>query len=205
MALLHRATMKPSKRELMEGFLGSRRWASGMGTSKPVAAYRFDDPAGEVGLEATLLGDADGNLVHVPLSYRGAPLEGAEAHLVGRTEHSVLGMRWIYDGCGDPIWNTELTKAIATGGTEVEQYFEVDGKRELVVPSMTVLGSGSAQTALVLGGEPACTDDDTTTVVRFGDVELVVVRRVGAEIDFDDFLTGRWADREAVLAGLRRA
>jgi Maltokinase N-terminal cap domain len=203
MALLHKATLNPSKRELMEGFLASRRWAVGFGTSKPKAAYRFDDPAGEVGLEATLLGDADGNLLHVPLTYRGAPLEGAEAYLIGTSEHSALGKRWVYDGCGDPIWNSELAKAIGTGGTEVEQYFEVDGKREIIDPRMTVLGSGSAQTAPAIAGDPVCTDDDTATVVRLGDIELVVVRRVGAEVDADDVLTGRWADREAVLAGLR--
>jgi len=34
----------------------------------------------------------------VPLTYRGAPLDGAEDALVGTTEHGVLGRRWVYDG-----------------------------------------------------------------------------------------------------------
>ncbi len=41
---------------------------------------------------------------HVPLTYRGAPLDGAgEEALVGTAEHGVLGRRWVYDGVHDPL------------------------------------------------------------------------------------------------------
>lgn len=44
----------------------------------------------------------------VPLTYRGAPLDGAENALVGTMEHGVLGRRWAYDGCHDPVLVAQL-------------------------------------------------------------------------------------------------
>jgi hypothetical protein len=205
MALLHNATITPSKRELMTAWLATQAWADGFDPVRTLASYRFDDPEGEVGLEAALLADPDGVLVHVPLSYRGAPLEGADAFLVGTAEHSVLGPRWVYDACGDPVWCAELATAIATGGEGVEQYFEVDGRREVVPPRMTVRGSGldglDQRDRRVTGVR----DESGTTVTRYGDVELLVVRLVGTAIEAEGTLTGRWGgDGSAVLAGLRR-
>jgi Maltokinase N-terminal cap domain len=204
MALLHKATMNPTKRDLMATWLARRPWAAGLGELKPVAAYRFDDPEGEVGLEGALLGDPDGQVVHVPVTYRGAPLDGAEEFLVGTTEHSVLGPRWVYDACGDPVWAEQLMTVIATGGGQAEQYFEVAGRREVREPSMTVSGGGldlPDQPSRAIG---AVHDDGETTVTRYGDLDLVVVRRLGAEIDAEATLTGGWGNRSGVLAGLRR-
>src|SRR4051812_47950997 len=105
MAHLHDATLVPSKRELLDAWLPNQAWVAGLPALKPFAGFRLDDPAGEVGIEGILLRDADGGVtVHVPLTYRGAPLDGAEAHLLGTTEHSVLGTRWVYDATGDPVF-----------------------------------------------------------------------------------------------------
>lgn len=208
MALLHNATITPSKRELMTAWLATRSWAEGFDPVRTIASYRFDDPDGEVGLEAALLADPDGVLVHVPLSYRGAPLEGADTFLVGTAEHSVLGPRWVYDACGDPVWCGELAAAIAGGGEGVEQYFEVDGRREVVAPRMTVRGTGLDQGAGQLdqlrGTVTEVRDEGGRTVTRYGDLELVVVRHVGTLVEAEATLTGRWGDESAVLAGLRR-
>jgi hypothetical protein len=204
MALLHDATLTPSKRDLMTAWLATRAWADGFEPVRTIASYRFDDPAGEVGLEAALLADADGALVHVPLTYRGAPLEGAEEFLVGTAEHSVLGPRWFYDACGDPIWCTELATAVAGGGEGVEQYIEVDGKLEIVPPRMTVRGSGLDALDQRERSVTEVRDEGATSVTRYGDLELVVVRRVGTPVEADATLAGRWGDRSAVLAGLRR-
>jgi hypothetical protein len=204
MALLHDATLTPSKRDLMTAWLATRAWADGFEPVRTIASYRFDDPAGAVGLEAALLADADGALVHVPLTYRGAPLEGAEEFLVGTAEHSVLGPRWFYDACGDPIWCTELATAVAGGGEGVEQYIEVDGKLEIVPPRMTVRGSGLDALDHRERSVTEVRDEGATTVTRYGDLELVVVRRVGTPVEADATLAGRWGDRSAVLAGLRR-
>jgi Maltokinase N-terminal cap domain len=206
MALLHKATLDPTKRELMTAWLATRPWAEGFDPHQTIASYRFDDPAGEVGLEGALLVNDAGTVVHVPLSYRAAPLEGADAFLVGTAEHSVLGRRWVYDACGDPVWATALATAIATGGGGAEQYFEVDGERVMVEPRMSVQGSGDATVAVPdIGVIDDVRDDGPTTATRCGDLELVVVRMVGADIVAEQTLTGRWGDASGVLAGLRGA
>jgi hypothetical protein len=204
MALLHDATITPSKRELMTAWLATRPWAAGFEPVRTIASYRFDDPAGEVGLESALLADRDGALVHVPVSYRGAPLDGADTLLMGTMEHSVLGQRWVYDACGDPIWCAELATAISAGGEGVEEYLEVDGKREIIPHRMTVKGSGQAALDVQERRITDVRDEGGSTVTRYGDVDLVVVRRVGTPVDADQTLTGRWGDGSAVLAGLRR-
>ncbi|MGA8246452.1 MAG: hypothetical protein WB797_06065 [Nocardioides sp.] len=206
MALLHKATLDPTKRALMTAWLATRPWADGFDPVRTIASYRFDDPAGEVGLEGALLVDDAGAVAHVPLSYRGAPLEGADPFLVGTAEHSVLGRRWVYDACGDPIWVAALAAAIATGGGGAEQYFEVDGERVVVEPRMTVHGSGSPDAAVpVTAAIDDVHDDGATTVTRSGGVELVVVRMVGTTIAAEQTLSGRWGDASGVLAGLRPA
>jgi Maltokinase N-terminal cap domain len=94
MATIHNATLNPSKLTLLNAWLPSRTWFTGVADVQRVGAYRFDDPAGEVGIESFLLQAGDGSVLHAPLTYRGAPLAGAEEFLVGTIEHSVLGRRW---------------------------------------------------------------------------------------------------------------
>lgn len=144
MAIIHRATLVPSKAELVAAWLPGRPWFDGPAASvRPVAAYRFDDPAGEVGIESHLL-DVDGRLVHVPLTYRGAPLPGAEEWLVGTMEHSVLGTRWVYDGPGDPVYRHEVTRVVREAGTQVRMFVETPEGPEEREPTMRVRGSGGA-------------------------------------------------------------
>jgi Maltokinase N-terminal cap domain len=86
MALLHHATLTPSKPELIAGWLPQQPWAAGLPEVTPFGGFRLDDPAGEVGVEGILLRSADGAVVvHVPLTYRGAPLAGAEDALLTGT------------------------------------------------------------------------------------------------------------------------
>lgn len=94
MAILHKATVSPTKPELLEKILG--------GPVTVVGAYRLDDPDGEVGVEA-LIARTGTATTQVVLTYRAAPLEGADEHLVSTMEHSVLGRRWVYRGEGDPV------------------------------------------------------------------------------------------------------
>ena len=54
-AVIHRATLVPGKLELLAGWLPSRPWCADVVGLRQLGAYRFDDPAGEVGLEAFLL------------------------------------------------------------------------------------------------------------------------------------------------------
>jgi hypothetical protein len=99
-AIIHRATITPTKLELAAAWLD--RQGLGAGDVELAGSYRFDDPAGEVGIEGLLVRRA-GEVFHLPLTYRGAPLDGAGAYLVTTMEHSVLGHRWVYDAAGDPV------------------------------------------------------------------------------------------------------
>ncbi|GAB3957323.1 hypothetical protein GCM10027614_72480 [Micromonospora vulcania] len=145
-------------------------------------AYRFDDPAGEVGIETILVGVADGPVHQVPLTYRAAPLDGADDWLVGTTEHSVLGPRWVYDGCADPVYAAALAHAILADAGQAEQYFEVDGRHERRAPSMTITGTGSADAEVpAIGAVRRVSDEDPTLIVT-DSVELVVLRRPGGEV-----------------------
>src|SRR5687767_1046232 len=114
MALLHRAEIRPTKLELLAAWLPGRSWYEGPapGDVTRVSAYRFDDPAGDVGIETLLVRAGDGLLLQVPLTYRGAPLDGHDRWLVGTMEHSVLGRCWVYDGCGDPVYAAVLAEII---------------------------------------------------------------------------------------------
>lgn len=204
MALIHRATVIPSKTELLAAWLPGRPWFTGGTDVERVGSYRFDDPAGEVGLEGLLVQAGDGPVLHVPLTYRAMPLAGADEFLVGTAEHSVLGARYVYDACGDPVWVQALATTILTGGTEAQEYVDVDGRLEPRPATARVAGSGTAGVPVGEIGSVSCQDDGPTTVVRGGPVELVVVRVVGAEVDAAQTLTGSWGeDGHATLAGLR--
>ncbi|MFI6780230.1 hypothetical protein [Micromonospora sp. NPDC050276] len=196
MALLHKATLRPTKLELLATWLPSRPWFAGPTGAEVVSrgAYRFDDPAGEVGIETMLIGTADGPVHHVPLTYRAAPLDGADAWLVGTTEHSVLGRRWVYDGCGDPVYAAALAHAILSGSGQAEQYFEVDGRREVREPTVTVVVDGAVDADLPAVGTVRRVVDEDHTIIDTDTVKLVVVRRPGTGVDGSAAATlkGRW-------------
>ena len=181
MALLHRATLRPTKLELLTTWLPGRPWYQGPAGIDVVSrgAYRFDDPAGEVGIETILVGAPDGPVHQVPLTYRAAPLDDAAEWLVGTTEHSALGRRWVYDGCVDPVYAAALAHAIYTGTGQAEQYFEVDGQREVRPPTMMIAVSGAGAEVPAIDAVRRVVDEDRTVVVTDA-VELVVVRRPGA-------------------------
>jgi len=210
MALLHDATLNPEKLELLHAWLPGRSWYPGgpVDDVRKLGTYRFDDPAGEVGVETFLLHATgeDGDVVlQVPMTYRGAPLPGAEADLIGTTEHSVLGPRWVYDGCADPVWAAVCAAAVLTGGTQVEELVDVDGRLEPRTPSATVQGSGTPGTPVPGVGAISWRDEGATTVVTAGAFELVVARVVGADASAGaGTLTGRWrGGGPGVVAGVR--
>jgi hypothetical protein len=211
MGVVHRATLSPSKQELVESWLPTRAWAAGHRVAGKLAEYRFDDPMGEVGVETILWRTDDGAVVQTPLTYRAAPLAEAEPHLIGISTHSVLGQRWVYDGCGDHVWAATLADAIATGGTQAQMFFEQDGERIDVPPRMHVKGSAS------FGDRPAVTAVDSVldsmvdeggavTVVQAGEIELTVARVVGSPLDGMHTLTGHITDADELLllATMRR-
>jgi hypothetical protein len=204
MALLYDATVIPSKLDLLTAWLPSRSWFTGDADLQRVAAYRFDDPAGEVGLETFLVSAGGEAVFQVPMTYRNAALPGNDEFLLGTTEHSVLGRRWVYDGCADPVWASALATAILTGGTQAEEFLDRGGRLESRPPSATVRGSGAPGAPVPEIVAVAYFDQGATTVVQADALELVVARVVGAAVEATQTLTGSWADNEpVVLAGAR--
>ena len=167
MALLHKADLTPTKLELLNAWLPTQPWYTGPTTPDvtKVGAFRFDDPAGEVGVETLLVQAGDGPVLQVPLTYRAAPLDGAERWLVGTTEHSVLGKRWVYDAAGDPVYAATLAAAILTGGSEAAEEFEVDGVRQARPNELHATGSG----------HPGASVPAVTTVVRVTDNDPTLI------------------------------
>ncbi|MGC1213223.1 MAG: hypothetical protein WA890_18385 [Micromonospora sp.] len=197
MALLHRAELRPSKLDLLAGWLPSRPWFAGTTGAEVtrVATFRFDDPAGEVGIETLLVRAGDGPLLQVPLTYRGAPLAGADRWLVGTTEHSVLGPRWVYDGTGDPVYQAALAAAVLDGAGQAEEYFETEGRRELRPATMTIHGGRmDGADAAGFGTVREVVDAEPTRLVT-DRLELAVVRRPGpADAPSAARLTGAWPE-----------
>jgi len=211
MALLHQATISPTKLAALSAWLPGRSWLDGadVGTLSQLGAYRFDYPAGAVGIETLLVSTGDGRLVQVPLSYRAAPLAGEDA-LVTTMQDSVLGPRWAYDGCADPVAMRALAAAILTGGHEAELEIDTGVGLERREPTVRVIGSGTPPAAVPALAAVAATDGPDATVVSAGALVLTVRRRLdlpepataGAQT-----LHGTWAGSDApvLLATARPA
>lgn len=185
-AEIHDATLTPSKLELLAGWLPAQSWFTGSADDlEQVAAYRFVDPDGEVGIETILVRSA-GVTYQVPLTYRGEPLVDDEDSLIGTTEHSVLGTRFVYDAVGDPVYLVELLRVIHEGDTEADLS---NGEK-----SMSVLGSGIVPVSNAAG--------ESIRVVRVLDGSHIPGNRTPLGT-----LIGTWTDGDAeveqILAVLR--
>jgi hypothetical protein len=176
MAIIHKATIRPTKPEVLAGLLG--------GPVTVLGAYRFDDPAGEVGVEGFVV-RRDAQLRHVVLTYRAAPFDGGDAHLVSTMEHSVLGRRWIYDGTQDPVALACFRRALQ--GEQEQAVEEVwDGDERVAVRE------AATRVTLVGGPHPA------------GAGSLVIVGALdpGSEPAAGSWLRAAWDGGVAAVATL---
>ncbi|MEV0172841.1 1,4-alpha-glucan branching protein [Streptomyces sp. NPDC050803] len=207
MAIIHHTTLKPTKLELLTDWLPTRPWYVGAGTPELTKAggFRLDDPAGEVGIEFMVATDGDGVAYLVPLTYRGAPLDGAEHALVGTMEHGVLGQRWAYDGTHDPVLVAELL-ALIEGRAQAQAQSVDNTPDHEIARSYTGTGGG------LRAGGPAV-DDSTGTALPMADgTTLRIERRPhGSDLPPSGALghvSGHWTAADgsparAVLAVLR--
>ncbi|HET8600847.1 MAG TPA: 1,4-alpha-glucan branching protein GlgB [Segeticoccus sp.] len=163
MAEIHQATITPSKLDLLTDWIAGQRWYAGKGRQprlRRLWSWRLDDPEGRVGIETVLVADDSGSeptVYQVPLTYRDTPLEGAEHALLGTTEHSVLGRRWVYDAPHDPVYARQLL-ALVLGDT-VAQSGQVSHTREPLVLSHPQQGAREVRVreTHVLSGEQSNT------------------------------------------------
>jgi hypothetical protein len=154
MATIHTGTtMAPTKLELLSDWLPRQPWYLDAGSAPQLSragGFRLDDPAGEVGIEFMVVTDAAGGgeaTYLVPMTYRAAPLAGAEAALIGTSEHGVLGTRWIYDGAHDPVAVTQLLDFIG-GRVEAQHQSRSDTLDPSVGRSWTSAGRPAAREPL---------------------------------------------------------
>ncbi|PYI69034.1 hypothetical protein CVV68_04375 [Arthrobacter livingstonensis] len=197
MAIVYAAQLRPTKMELLAQWLPQHPWFGGDATALlRLGSFRFDDPDGEVGVETILVGAGD-NAYQVPLSYRGAPLDGAEAFLIGTMEHSVLGRRWVYDATADPVYVGELAAAVLTGKVQAVEYREVDGRHETLPTTAQLASTGTAASVPVLSPSQPTTADTVTTVPA-GALTLRIARVLDLPgvVHGDPALTVTWAGHE---------
>lgn len=186
-AIIHDATLTPTKLELLATWLPKQPWFEGSGDDlERIAGFRLVDPDGEVGIDTMLVRSA-GVIYQVPLTYRAEPLADAESALIGTMEHSVLGTRYTYDAVADPVYLVELMRVI----------HEADNEADLSrgEKTMTVRGSGIVPVANAAG--------EMMRVIRVLDGHHVP-KSPPTPLGW---LTGRWSDadgeHEQVLVTLR--
>jgi len=123
------ATLTPHFRDFLPPWVARQSWYGGDGLPalRPIGYIRLQDPAGDVGMETHLIADG-ATIYQVPMTFRDAPLDGAE--LIATAEHSVLGTRWIYDATTDPVWIAAMLQMVAANATS-----EADAGRSGVGPA----------------------------------------------------------------------
>ena len=204
MAVHHHATITPTKAELLAAWVPTLPWYDGPDGVAPdlAGAYRFDDPAGQVGMETHLVRVGDGPWLQVPLTYRDAPLDGAEEFLVGTMEHSTLGRRWVYDGCGDPVYAAGLATTVLGGGRHADLFrLEDDGSLTPQEPRARVRGSGTGTGLPEAVAVHTVRLDGPVRVIEADGVTLRVPHVLDAALPTGgvETLTGTWAGQDEPL------
>ena len=168
MAIVYpQATLTPSKRELMDAWLPTRPWFDGNADRKPVGSFRFDDPAGEVGLEGFLLG-GEGLPTLLPAAdlprrrargRRGAP----GRHHRALRARPALGLRRLRRPGLRRRARPGRSSPAATG---VDHEYDVGDGPESRPTNAQVQGSGSAAPTYPSIDEVGCHDEGPLTIVE---------------------------------------
>jgi Maltokinase N-terminal cap domain len=199
MALFHRATITPTKAELIAEWAPTQPWGPPAGVPiEVIGAYRFDDPDGRVGMEIHLVRAGD-VVLQVPLTYRDEPLAGAEDSLISEMEHSVLGTRWVYDGLRDPMLVVMMAAVAMTGQGEALGMAVYDGRWYVAPSGVRIQGGGWTQERVPVDGFDIQADgesaDPAKVVFRNDRFELTVFRNVAAGPRPPLGLSATWTDQ----------
>lgn len=176
MAIIHQASLTPSKQELLQRETG--------GPVEILGSYRFDDPAGEVGIEGFVV--QRGDIVRqVVFTYRDAPLPDPETRLVSTMEHSVLGSRWVYDATTDPVAVRCFHRALLGEQEQAILELRIDGRP-----------AGIREPSVRLTLEPGAAERTALATVRFSGTLGEEHGRTGP------ILVATWAGGRATVAEL---
>jgi hypothetical protein len=177
MAIFHRATITPMKAELIAEWAPTRSWGPPASDAiEVIGSYRFDDPDGRVGMETHLV-TAGGELMQVPLTYRDEPLDGAGDALITEMQHSVLGIRWVYDGLRDPLYVVMLAGVAMTGQGEALGMAVYDGRWYIAPSNVRIHGGGWTQERVPVDRFELESDEANASVLRNDRFELTMFRR----------------------------
>jgi hypothetical protein len=205
MAVFHRATITPTKLELIAAWAPRQPWGpSAADAIDVIGSYRFDDPDGRVGMEVHLV-TAAGVLFQVPLTYRDEPLAGADAALITKMEHSVLGTRWVYDGLRDPLFVVMLAAVTMTGQGEALGMAVYEGRWYVAPTNVRIAGGGWTLERVPVDHFELVTDDETASILRNDRFELRMFRRPAPGPRPPIALTATWDEQRepVVLAEFR--
>jgi hypothetical protein len=192
-AIFHRATIVPTKEELIAAWAPTQPWGPAPTASvQAIGSYRFDDPEGRVGMETFLVRVGDDALLQVPLTYRDAPLDDARDALITTMEHSVLGTRWVYDGLRDDRFVVMLAAVAMTGQGEAIGMAVYEGRWYVAPTNVRIRGGGWTQERVPVDGFALESDDATGTVLRNDGFELTFPRRPVAGAPPAIGLTATW-------------
>ena len=206
MALFHRATISPTKAEIIAEWAPTRPWGPADGVRlEVIGSYRFDDPEGRVGMETHLV-NAGRALLQVPLTYRDEPLDQAEDALITKMQHSVLGTRWVYDGLHDPQYVTMLAGVTMTGQGEALGMAFYEGRWYMAPSNVRIQGGGWEPERVPLDGFELDTDDATASVLHNDRFRLTLFRRPASGPRPTVGLTATWhgQPQPVVLAEVAR-
>jgi hypothetical protein len=177
MALFHRATIAPTKAELIAAWAPTQPWGPSTADGiEVIGSYRFDDPDGRVGMETHLV-VAGGTLLQIPLTYRDEPLDGAEDGFITEMQHSALGTRWVYDGLRDPRLVVMLAAVTMTGQGEAIGMVVYDGRWYIAPSNVRIQGGGWNQDRVPVDGFELVSDDGTASVLHNDRFALTMFRR----------------------------
>lgn len=177
MALFHRATLTPTKAELVAAWVPTQPWGPDAGGAVDlIGSYRFDDPEGRVGIETHLV-TVGGALIQVPLTYRDEPLVGAEGALIGEMHHSALGARYVYDGVRDPLFVVMLAAVTMTGQGEAVGMVNDQGRWHVIPNTLRIEGGGWGQQRAAVDRFELQSDDAAGARLCNERIELTMFRR----------------------------
>lgn len=177
MGVFHRATVTPTKADLIAEWAPTQSWGpSADAPMDVVGAFRFDDPENRVGMETHLVA-TEGELLQVPLTYRDEPVDGAEAALITEMQHSELGTRWVYDGLRDERFVIMLAAVAMTGQGEALGMAVYDGRWHIAPTNVRIQGGGWTLERVPVDGFRQVSDTTTAVVFDNDRFELTFFRR----------------------------
>jgi len=205
MAIFHRATITPTKEELIATWAPTQRWGPPANEAlQVIGSYRFDDPNGRVGMETHLCAAA-GTVFQVPLTYRDERLDGGDAALITQMSHSVLGDRWVYDGLRDPVFVVMLAGVAMTGQGEALGMVVYEDRWYIAPSNIRIRGGGWGLERVPVDAFDLIVDEADASVLRNDRFELTYFRRPAPGPAPDIGLTTRLPDTDddVVLATVR--